>query len=112
MHTLLEINWGNALTVTFFGFMVVVMVLVLLILVLLVFGKVMSAGNKTAKAEAPAEQTHATASQVVDGPLTEAESAAVAMALYQYCYSHDEESYILTIKQHETHYEPWNSSKF
>ncbi|MBO5812020.1 MAG: OadG family protein [Bacteroidaceae bacterium] len=110
MSTFLAINWGNALIVTFFGFAVVFIVLILLIFVLQLFGNMIAAMEK--KSHKPAETVSATVAQSEkeEGPLTAEESAAVAMAIYQYCFGiHDEESLVLTFHEQEEHYHPWNS---
>ncbi len=111
---ILTINWGNALIVTLFGFMLVVAVLCLLVFIIQGFGKLMAQkiqvpkisvktdGNKTVevKSETEFDEVH----------LTAGESAAIAMAIHLY-YSdvHDEESHVMTIKNVERRYSPWNS---
>lgn len=108
MSTFLAINWGNALTVTFFGFAVVLTVLVLLIFVLQLFGKIVSVMEK--KTTNSAKPATVSAESTEENGLTAEENAAVAMAIYQYCFGiHDEESLVLTFHEQEEHYHPWNS---
>ena len=121
MSTFLAINWGNAITVTFFGFAVVFIVLVLLIFVLQLFGSIMSKSSKKPAAAAaqavmlllampvPMAAVAAEAKEE-SGDMTAEENAAIAMAIYQYCFGvHDEESLVLTFHEQEEHYHPWNS---
>lgn len=108
MNTILAINWGNALLVTFFGFAVVLVVLVLLILVLQLFGALISCSSRRAKSSN--STTDAQTTTVAEGDMSAEESAAVAMAIYQYCFGiHDEESLVLTFHEQEDHSHPWNS---
>ena len=108
MSTFLATNWGNAITVTFFGFAVVFIVLVLLIFVLLLFGSIMSKSSK--KPATVAAQAVAAETKKESGDMTAEENAAIAMAIYQYCFGvHDEESLVLTFHEQEEHYHPWNS---
>lgn len=112
MSTFLAINWGNALVVTFFGFAVVLIVLVLLIFVLQGFGSIVTAMEKKSSKSAAPATTPATAAVETkeDNGLTAEENAAIAMAIYQYCFGiHDEESLVLTFHEQEEHYHPWNS---
>ena len=112
MSTFVAINWGNALVVTFFGFAVVLTVLVLLIFVLQGFGSLVTAmEKKTSKSATPATTPAAAAVETKeDNGLTAEENAAIAMAIYQYCFGiHDEESLVLTFHEQEEHYHPWNS---
>lgn len=99
----LAINWGNALIVTFFGFAIVFIVLILLIYIMNLFGIMMSTKKKEQSVSAASVETKST-----EGPLTTAESAAVAMALYQYNNAHDEESLVLTLNKPEQP-SPWSS---
>lgn len=109
MSTFLAINWGNALTVTFFGFAVVLTVLVLLIFVLLLFGKLVNVFDKKSANNVKSTPAVATESTEENG-LTAEENAAIAMAIYQYCFGiHDEESLVLTFHEQEDHSHPWNS---
>jgi glutaconyl-CoA/methylmalonyl-CoA decarboxylase subunit delta len=104
----LSINWGNALIVTFFGFAIVIVVLIILTYIMEWFGKMMAKTNKKetkAPVSVPIEEKSA------KGPLTEAESAAVALALYQYCNAHDEESLVLTFNKSEQP-SPWSSKVY
>jgi sodium pump decarboxylase gamma subunit len=99
----LAINWGNAIIVTFFGFAIVLVVLILLTYIMELFGKMMSTKKKVQSVNTSSVEIKST-----EGPLTVAESAAVAMAIYQYCNAHDEESLVLTLNKPE-HPSPWSS---
>lgn len=99
----LAINWGNALIVTFFGFAIVLVVLILLTYIMEFFGKMMSTKKKEQSVSAASVETKS-----AEGPITAAESAAVALALYQYSNAHDEESLVLTLNKPE-HPSPWSS---
>lgn len=111
MSTFLAINWGNALVVTFFGFAVVLTVLVLLIFVLQGFGSIVTAmEKKSSKSAVPTTPAAAAVEAKEENGLTAEENAAIAMAIYQYCFGiHDEESLVLTFHEQEEHYHPWNS---
>lgn len=110
MSTFLAINWGNALVVTFFGFAVVLTVLVLLIFVLLGFGSIVTAMEKKSSKSAATTPAAAAVEAKEENGLTAEENAAIAMAIYQYCFGiHDEESLVLTFHEQEEHYHPWNS---
>lgn len=111
--TLLAINWGNALIITFLGFAIVFVILVLLIFIISLFGKIMApkanvkktlfanAGNK--------DETTATHTESREH-ITALDSAAIATALHLYFDDpHDEESGVITIKTVERRYSPWNS---
>lgn len=110
MSTFLAINWGNALVVTFFGFAVVLTVLVLLIFVLQGFGSIVTAMEKKSSKSAATTPAAAAVEAKEENGLTAEENAAIAMAIYQYCFGiHDEESLVLTFHEQEEHYHPWNS---
>ena len=112
MSTFLAINWGNALVVTFFGFAVVLTVLVFFFFVLQGFGSIVTAmEKKSSKSAVPATTPAAAAVEAKEeNGLTAEENAAIAMAIYQYCFGiHDEESLVLTFHEQEEHYHPWNS---
>lgn len=100
----LAINWGNALIVTFSGFSIVFGLLIILIYIMKLFGVLMATKKEEKSISAAAVETSST-----EGLLTDAESAAVAMAIYQYCNAHDEESYVLTFEDSERPYRPWSS---
>lgn len=111
---ILAINWGNALLVTLAGFFLVVLILCLLILIIGGFGILMrqkiriprvSFGQKTST------ETTASKDEFDEVQLTAGQSAAIAMALHLYYdeEAHDEESHIITIKNVERRYSPWNS---
>lgn len=104
----LSINWGNALSVTLFGFGVVVVVLVILTFIMQLFGKMMANAKKK---ETNAHKIAPVQEKPAAGPLTEAESAAVALAIYQYCNAHDEESLVLTFNKSEQS-SPWSSKVY
>lgn len=100
----LSINWGNALVVTLFGFAIVLVVLILLTFVLNLFGKMMVTKKKELSVNSASVEIKS-----AEEPLTEGESAAVAMAIYQYFNAHDEESLVLTLNNSEHPYHPWSS---
>lgn len=107
-------NWGNALIVTFLGFGIVFLILCLLIVIITVFGKAMAPRvsikktvnkDKTEGNEAEVSET------ILSGEYIPAlDSAAIAMAIHLYYDDvHDEESHVITIKNVERKYSPWNS---
>lgn len=107
--TLLSINWGNALIVTFLGFTIVFVVLVLLIFIISCFGKLMAPKATVTKStkEVQGETEVRTESREHIPAL---DSAAIATAIHLYFDDpHDEESGIVTIKTVERRYSPWNS---
>jgi len=100
----LSINWTNAFIVTSLGLIIVFIVLCLLIVLLHVFGIATQklSGDKKVTTDKKEEEQH---SEVVSG----AKSAAIAMALHlYYADAHDEESDIITIKNINNRYSPWN----
>lgn len=99
----LSINWTNAFIVTFLGISIVFVVLCLLIGVLHCFGLV---AKRTNNDSAEKSEISEESSSVVYGN----ESAAIATALHLYYADiHDEESYIITIKNIDNKYSPWSS---
>ena len=102
---LLNINWGNALIVTFIGFSIVFLLLVFLVGVVSVFGYVSSKSNQVAVKKIAAKN----ANKVADDNTLSGDYAAIAMALHLYFNFHDEESDVITIKSTDRRYSPWNS---
>ncbi len=101
---ILSINWTNAFIVMFLGIAIVFTVLCLLIALLYGFGFVVSKLSKNE--DEPASRNEEESLDVVSGT----ESAAIAMALHLYYADiHDEESDIITIKNINSRYSPWNS---
>ncbi len=106
---ILTVNWTNAFIITFLGISIVFFILCLLIGLLHIFGivtKKMSGEKKGVTIEKKKEEQH---SEAVSG----AERAAIAMALHL-CYAdvHDEESDIITIKNINYRYSPWNAKTY
>ncbi len=112
---LLAMNWGNALIVTFLGFGIVFLILCLLIAVITLFGKAMAprvSVKKTIKGNDPTSKNNEVISEtILSGVHIPAlDSAAIAMALHMYYDDiHDFESHVITIKNVERKYSPWNS---
>ena len=97
---MLIINWTNAFIITFLGIAIVFIVLCLLIALLYGFGKI------TSKKVNPVTDKKEQHSKAVSG----AESVAIAMALHLYYADiHGEESDVITIKNIDHRYSPWNS---
>jgi sodium pump decarboxylase gamma subunit len=102
---LLSVNWGNALIISFVGFLFVALLLIFLVGVVSVFGlnasrKKASTANSTTK-EMEAVFNHQN--------ITDKETAAIAAALNLYMKSHDIESNIITLKNIDRRYSPWSS---
>ncbi len=111
---LLAINWGNALIVTLFGFLLVVVVLVLLVFIIDGFGKLMAQKIIVPKISLKQEGSKTVAvkseTEFDEVQLTAGQSAAIAMAIHLYYADvHDEESNVMTIKTVERRYSPWSS---
>lgn len=116
---LLSINWGNAFFVFGFGFSVVLVILFLLVLLLSLWEKVPLAVTWAKKQIIKNKKTREMREQILSKPRKKTmvpqlegqfEIAAIAMALHFYLnQSHDEESNIITIKNIEKRYSPWNS---
>lgn len=107
--TLLAINWGNAMIVTFLGFAIVFVVLILLIFIISLFGKMMAPKAKVKKSTTEEHNDKATCTESIEH-ISALHSAAIATALHLYFDDpHDEESGIVTIKTVERRYSPWNS---
>lgn len=109
---ILAINWGNALIITLLGFVLVILVLILLVLLLMVFGKIMTPKVRIPKGPTaqgtPAQSNDTSEYHEVNLPANT--TAAIAMALHLYYADvHDEESHVITIKNVERKYSPWNS---
>jgi sodium pump decarboxylase gamma subunit len=101
---LLSINWSNALIVTILGIGLVFFVLLLLICLLLIFGIVAKKFNKSE------EPMSISQDETYQSVISENESAAIAMALHLYYDDiHDDESYVITIKNTDNRYSPWSS---
>ncbi len=100
----LSINWTNAFIITFLGIGFVFIILCLLILLLRIFGMVSNRLSEDKKVEIK-EKEPEQYPEAVAGP----ESAAIAMAMHLYFADvHDEESDIITIKNINYRYSPWN----
>ncbi len=109
---ILAINWHNALVVTLFGFLLVFLVLCLLIFIISLFGKIMTRKVRTPKTAVATDGSKSVHEDVSDDELhlSADQSAAIAMALHLYYTDvHDEESHVMTIKNVERRYSPWNS---
>lgn len=112
----LSINWGAALNVAGFSFLMVFLLLIFIVVVLTISGKVFVKMGKARKLKLE-KQNKAT------GPIAElAESdlepdripgevlAAISMAVRSlYGVKHDIESNIITIEKGEKRYSPWSS---
>ena len=108
--TLLAVNWGNALIVTFLGFLIVFCLLVLLIFIIGLFGKIMAPKAKVTKAQVSQGQSTSASRTESFEHISALDSAAIATALHLYFDDpHDEESGVVTIKTVERRYSPWNS---
>lgn len=109
--TILAINWGNALIVTLVGFGIVFAILCLLIFVLVLFGKIMAPKvtvKKSSKKDNTTVEADVTTASIEHIPALD--SAAIATALHLYFDDvHDVESSVITIKNVERRYSPWNS---
>ncbi len=110
MITLLSVNWSDVWAMAGIGFGVVFCVLLLLVVVMFLLGytvqKVEGAGTKkvAATATAAAPTTATAAAEAVDtGEASDADKAAIAMALCLHFFSdvHDEESHVITIHHNE-----------
>lgn len=111
----LSVNWTNVLIQTCMGLGVVFTVLIVLVLVLKLFG--LAFAEKKSDSKTPEQaNSHPTADNVLTGigkvaDATEAEKAAIAMALHLYFNAaHDTESYTLTIRHNNA--TAWNSKVF
>lgn len=111
MITLLSVNWGDVWAMAGIGFGVVFIVLLLLVFVMFLLGytvqKLEKPGTKkvtvapatvAASTPAPAATKAVPASEASD-----ADKAAIAMALYLHFFNnvHDEESHVITIHHNE-----------
>lgn len=115
---LLSINWGNAFFVFGFGFGAVLIILYLLVLLLSLWDKIPLANIWAKRQIQKNKKTEELRERLVSKPKKKAvshwednnEIAAAIMALHFYLdESHDQESNILTIKNIEKRYSPWNS---
>lgn len=100
------VNWGNALIISLIGFMMVLLLLVLLVVIVSCFGLFAKKSKDT-----PIEQKKQN-SKLNDKGLTPAESAAIAMAVHLYFDLHDEESDVITFRDVNSKYSPWNSKDY
>lgn len=107
---ILSTNWANVAVVTLFGVGMVFFILCVLVLILQLFGlKVKVTFVKNPKKTVVKENTTSKVSTVHTA--SEAEKAAIAMALHLYFAEvHDTESYRLTIRQNSN--TAWNSKIF
>lgn len=102
---LLNVNWGNALIITFIGFSIVLLLLIFLVGVVSIFQfislkKQANTTNKLAEMKESVSR---------DKNIDDGEYAAIAMALKLYMSYHDEESNIITLKNIDRRYSPWSS---
>ena len=94
-------TWGDVWAMTGMGFGVVLVVLVVLVFILMAFGALSKIKAPKKSAAAPAAQPMAEAKPLDSA--SDADKAAVAMALYLYYKDvHDEETGVITI-QHNRH---------
>lgn len=109
--TILAINWGNALIVTFVGIGIVFLILCLLIVLISFFGVLMAPKARVKKVKKEANSSEAKIEVSASRDYIPAlDSAAIAMAVHMYFDEmHDEESQVITIKTVERRYSPWNS---
>lgn len=102
---LLSVNWGNAMIVTFLGFLIVCLLLIFLVGVVSVFGLILSKYNKASSKTIEIKNANIT----VENKAISGDYAAIAMALHLYFNLHDDESDIITIKNIDRRYSPWSS---
>lgn len=102
---LLSVNWGNALIISFVGFLIVALLLVFLVGVVSVFGWIASRKNASIANSTTKKMEVVSNKQKI----TEKETVAIAAALNLYMHSHDMESNIITLKNIDRRYSPWSS---
>jgi len=114
---LLAIEWGSALNVCGFTFVMVFLLLILIVLVLNIFGKLFTYKERASLARTKKEASlkKSSVSESVENELFSQEIpgediAAISMALHSYfSEAHDNESSIVTIQKVNKPYSPWSS---
>ena len=105
-----EANWSHVWMVTLIGFGLTFVLLILLVYLMRLFGVIMKPRVKVPKVvknDNKMEIKHDEKSEVT---LSANTTAAIAMALHLYYDEmHDEEQHVITIKNVERRYSPWNS---
>ena len=105
-----EANWPQVWMVTLIGFGLTFVLLILLVYLMRLFGVIMKPRVKVPKVvknDNKMEIKHDEKSEVT---LSANTTAAIAMALHLYYDEmHDEEQHVITIKNVERRYSPWNS---
>lgn len=105
-----EANWPHVWMVTLIGFGLTFVLLILLVYLMRLFGVIMKPRVKVPKVvknDNKMEIKHDEKSEVT---LSANTTAAIAMALHLYYDEmHDEEQHVITIKNVERRYSPWNS---
>lgn len=105
-----EVNWPHVWMVTLIGFGLTFVLLILLVYLMRLFGVIMKPRVKVPKVvknDNKMEIKHDEKSEVT---LSANTTAAIAMALHLYYDEmHDEEQHVITIKNVERRYSPWNS---
>jgi len=114
---LLAIEWGSALNVCGFTFVMVFLLLILIVLVLNIFGKLLTSIDKASKTRVEREANLKTSSvsegvgnELLPQEIPGEDIAAISMALHSYfSEAHDNESSIVTIQKVNKPYSPWSS---
>lgn len=107
---LLTVNWPHVWMVTLIGFGLTFILLTLLVYLMRLFGTIMKPRVKVPKVVYGDEKSEIRYDEKVKVTLQANTTAAIAMALHLYYDDpHDEEQHVITIKQVDRRYSPWNS---
>ncbi len=105
-----EANWPHVWMVTLIGFGLTFVLLILLVYLLRLFGVIMKPRVKVPKVVKNDNKMEIKHDEKAEVTLSANTTAAIAMALHLYYDEmHDEEQHVITIKNVERRYSPWNS---
>ncbi len=105
-----EANWPHVWMITLIGFGLTFLLLILLVYLMRLFGVIMKPRVKVPKVVRNDNKMEIKHDEKAEVTLSANTTAAIAMALHLYYDEmHDEEQHVITIKNVERRYSPWNS---
>ncbi len=105
-----EANWPHVWMITLIGFGLTFLLLILLVYLMRLFGVIMKPRVKVPKVVKNDNKMEIKHDEKAEVTLSANTTAAIAMALHLYYDEmHDEEQHVITIKNVERRYSPWNS---
>ncbi len=105
-----EANWPHVWMITLIGFGLTFLLLILLVYLMRLFGVIMKPRVKVPKVVKNDNKMEIKHDEKEEVTLSANTTAAIAMALHLYYDEmHDEEQHVITIKNVERRYSPWNS---